>query len=406
MAAELRQVGLADLAPSAERPDVLVAGAGPAGAVAAGSLAGAGLRVLLVDRASFPRVKVCGEALAHGARRVLERLGLWDEIARMGHAVGRARAIAPSGSAVSVPGPFVTLSRARFDARLASWATDRGALFVRAAVKDVTVGEDGVRAELAGDDASRIVAARRLVLATGAASALGARLGLVDGVAQAVALRGHLETDAPVPDELLGLFSHGLAPGYGWVFPLGGRLCNVGAVAWDAAAGRRGAPVSERLAALAAHPAVRELFARGRLVARPRAAQIRSGMRGLRAAARGPVLAVGDAAAAALPLTDEGIGKALETGMIAAEAIVAAGPDGDAAALYRERIERAVRPAYEGFLAAERWAARPRLVDLAAWCVTRSPRLARGLERIVTEERDPRQVFSLRAVLDGLRRRR
>ena len=56
--------------------DVLIAGAGPAGSIAALRLARAGARVLLVDRARFPRDKLCGDTLNPGAMRVLERHGL------------------------------------------------------------------------------------------------------------------------------------------------------------------------------------------------------------------------------------------------------------------------------------------------------------------------------------------
>ena len=60
--------------------DVLIAGAGPAGAVAAIGLARAGARVLLVDRARFPRDKLCGDTLNPGALRILDRLGTRSRI--------------------------------------------------------------------------------------------------------------------------------------------------------------------------------------------------------------------------------------------------------------------------------------------------------------------------------------
>jgi flavin-dependent dehydrogenase len=56
--------------------DVLIAGAGPAGSIAAIRLARAGARVLLVDRARFPRDKLCGDTLNPGAMRIVDRVGL------------------------------------------------------------------------------------------------------------------------------------------------------------------------------------------------------------------------------------------------------------------------------------------------------------------------------------------
>jgi len=66
------------VAPSAGTPmfDVIVCGAGPAGAIAATVLARGGARVLMVDRARFPRPKLCGDTVNPGACAILERLGL------------------------------------------------------------------------------------------------------------------------------------------------------------------------------------------------------------------------------------------------------------------------------------------------------------------------------------------
>ena len=55
--------------------DVLIAGAGPAGAMAATVLARAGVRVLVLDRARFPRDKLCGDTLNPGALAILSRVG-------------------------------------------------------------------------------------------------------------------------------------------------------------------------------------------------------------------------------------------------------------------------------------------------------------------------------------------
>ena len=56
--------------------DVLIVGAGPAGAVAATVLARAGARVRIVDRATFPRDKLCGDTVNPGTLALLRRLGL------------------------------------------------------------------------------------------------------------------------------------------------------------------------------------------------------------------------------------------------------------------------------------------------------------------------------------------
>jgi flavin-dependent dehydrogenase len=79
---------------------VLVIGAGPAGSVAALTLARAGVRVRLLDRASFPRDKLCGDTLNPGALSILDRLGI-------GAAV-RSHALPISGMTVTGPGAEVS----------------------------------------------------------------------------------------------------------------------------------------------------------------------------------------------------------------------------------------------------------------------------------------------------------
>lgn len=83
---------------SSGRYDVLVAGAGPAGSACAIRLAGAGLRVALLDRSHFPRPKACAEYFSPGVVDCLERLGAWEEVVALPHArLDGMEIVAPSG---------------------------------------------------------------------------------------------------------------------------------------------------------------------------------------------------------------------------------------------------------------------------------------------------------------------
>jgi flavin-dependent dehydrogenase len=109
--------------------DVLVAGAGPAGAVAATVLARAGVRVLVLDRARFPRDKLCGDTLNPGALGLLRRLGL-DHVAEGGLPVDGM--ILTGGSAVTITGRYHgvqgrAITRREFDAGLLEAARAAGA---------------------------------------------------------------------------------------------------------------------------------------------------------------------------------------------------------------------------------------------------------------------------------------
>ena len=108
--------------------DVIVVGAGPAGSVTARELARRGRRVLLVDKAIFPRMKVCGCCLNSAAIRTLERLGL-AHVLEGAIPLDRVRIAAGARSAdVNLP-RGMALSREVLDARLVEAAIEAGAEF-------------------------------------------------------------------------------------------------------------------------------------------------------------------------------------------------------------------------------------------------------------------------------------
>lgn len=111
--------------------DVIVVGAGPAGALAAREAARRGLRVLLVDKASFPRWKVCGCCINLRAVSVLSAVGLEGLLESRGAVPLRHFQLAAVGrtARVGLPGGF-TLSRSAFDAGLVAAACDAGAVFL------------------------------------------------------------------------------------------------------------------------------------------------------------------------------------------------------------------------------------------------------------------------------------
>src|SRR5262245_46519174 len=112
--------------------DVLVVGAGPAGSITALVLARAGARVRLIDRARFPRDKLCGDTLNPGSLSILDRLGIGAPI--------RARAAAVTGMLVTGPGAQVasdypdgvrgaSISRRDLDVMLLNAAIESGVRF-------------------------------------------------------------------------------------------------------------------------------------------------------------------------------------------------------------------------------------------------------------------------------------
>jgi flavin-dependent dehydrogenase len=112
------------------RWEAVVVGAGPAGAMAALLLAGSGVRTLLVDRAAFPRDKVCGGCISAFGLAALERHGLGDLPARGGgRRVDRLDLRAYGRSATLHTEPGVALSRRALDQALVTEAVERGCVF-------------------------------------------------------------------------------------------------------------------------------------------------------------------------------------------------------------------------------------------------------------------------------------
>ncbi len=163
------------LAQTAREPwQIVVVGAGPAGSLAARELARRGRAVLLVDRAAFPRWKVCGCCLNARALATLGGVGLADLAARHGAVPLRSALVAAGGCRARLPLPGgAILSRGAFDAALVAEAVAAGAAFLprtQAALgsltawgREVTLSEHGTTA----------VVSASLVLA---ADGLGGRL--------------------------------------------------------------------------------------------------------------------------------------------------------------------------------------------------------------------------------------
>lgn len=364
--------------------DVAIVGAGPAGCAAALTSARAGLRAVLVDRADFPRDKTCGDGLTTSALRLLESLGILtrslataagDDIDAFGYqSVQHVALRSPSGRRVDLPLPTrgefaAVISRRRLDAALVAAVIDAGIeTRVGCEIREVDVEAD--RVTLRSHDASEPITARWVVAADGHWSTVR-RLVRPEPAPYLGEWHAVRQYHAAVEvDRLWVIFERDLLPGYAWVFPLPGGHANVGFGVLRAQ-GRTGRQLKALWPDLLERPAVRAAIGPSAHPIEPvRAWPIPTRYRPADLA-HGRVLFAGDAAAVVDPMTGEGIAQALETGMLAADAVAAGG---DVARRYRRavhcRIGRDLR--FAGLLA--RVLARPtgaraalRTVDLSPW---------------------------------------
>jgi geranylgeranyl reductase family protein len=204
---------------------VIVAGAGPAGALAARTLAEAGIVTLLVDRAAFPRNKPCGGGIS---TRVLRRFP-WvsDAIAGIDqHVVARLHLEGPDGSTFNVtsPAPCVLLvRRVEFDAALVAAAVSCGArLRTGFEITQARVEPDGVTLQSRSGERLR---APLVIAADGVHSVIAKRVGLNTRWPRThLAIDMMEETPSSVlraerPDELWAAYGYQGLDGYGYIFP-------------------------------------------------------------------------------------------------------------------------------------------------------------------------------------------
>ena len=290
---------------------VAVVGAGPAGSAAACHLAAAGCEVALIDRAAFPRDKVCGDWLTPLALAELDRLGL-DRAALAavapGHTQIRSGTLgAPGGrtSTWTLAAPGACVPRRMLDAAIRARALAAGCEPVERDVRDpaadATLRTFDVVVDARGANVGRPNAIGLRAYWTLPRAALSA-----DACATVT-----LQTDAAFPR------------GYGWWFPVAQdahhvRL-NVG-VGLLAADGGPGHHVTDFLARFEQRPPLQAW--RGLATERTRPVGYHVGLAAWRNdVAQGRVLRIGDAANLADPLTGDGIGNALRSGALVAAAI-------------------------------------------------------------------------------------
>ena len=325
--------------------DVVIVGAGPAGAAAAIVGVEAGLSVVLVDKATFPRDKICGDGLTTGALRILERLGVQPGAISSWTGVDDIHVSGPDGHAVTFPLPrdrgayAVVAPRAELDAAIVDRAREVGAEVIEGT--EVVAAVDGAEAVTLTLDDGRTLTSRYVIAADGMWSPLRKMLGTASPgyLGEWHAFRQYFTNTGPAARDLWVWFEADLLPGYAWSFPLPDGRANVGFGI------QRGAKVTtKQMKAL--WP---ELLARPHIAAvlgpdatpeaRHQAWPIPARVDEVPLTA-GRVLWVGDAAAATDPMTGEGIGQALLSGLLAIDAVTAGGDD---PAAVRARYELDVR---------------------------------------------------------------
>ncbi|MBI2882320.1 MAG: NAD(P)/FAD-dependent oxidoreductase [Candidatus Methylomirabilis oxyfera] len=401
---------------------VIVVGAGPAGSVLAGLLAQRGIETLLLDKATFPRDKICGDYLSPGTVRLLDQLDLLDFVRSAGaRRLWGMTVISPDGTTFTAEFPAITgtngappfalsIPRAILDNLLLTWARGLGAEYIEGLRVTDLVWENGHICGVTGIGPAGPETYRGQIVvgADGRESVVARRLGLYQPhpTLHRMALVAYYEGISTLQDH--GMISVG-DRSYCILNPIGERLTNAAIVVDQGIVqGWKGQ--------------LNELFD-GTLQAFPQALNALRGTRRCGSvrclgplafrsscSARAGALLIGDAAGFYDPFTGEGVGHALYSARLAAHTIASACADGDGGltetrlAQFDHHQRNAVRGRKRLGVALQAIIRRPRAANAVARLLRRRQSLANLLLGIIGDLLPPHALLSPPALLNVLHR--
>lgn len=315
--------------------DVIVVGAGPGGSAAATVMGRKGMRVLLLDKASFPRDKICGDAISGKSVDVLRELGMLDDLVR-DESIGSWGVIfsGPMGDEVSIPftkmldrpvAPGFVSRREVFDELVFNHAVASGAdIRQRTTLVDLLFEDKQVAGVRVKDESGTEtdITARIVIGADGAYSVVARSLGMTQLSEKhyCAGLRSYYRgVDGFNDQNHIELhFVDESIPGYFWIFPMANGMANVGLGMLSSVVKKKSVQLKPLLDRLVDHPRFRDRFRNAERVGPVKGWGLPLGSKPRPMAGDGWML-VGDAASLIDPFTGEGIGNALVSGWRAAE---------------------------------------------------------------------------------------
>ena len=406
--------------------DVIVVGAGPGGSAAAFALAQSGLDVLLLEKGTFPREKVCGDGLTPRAVKSLVHMGI-DTSEGNGFIRNRGLRIIGGGVTLELPWPELAsypdygLVRPRldFDDLLARTAQKAGArLQEHSAVTDpVLDAEDrvvGVTAKVGPERTETTYYAPLVIAADGTSARLALSMGIGkrDDRPMGVAVRRYF-TSPRTHDDMLESWlelrdpSGKLLPGYGWVFGVGDGTSNVGLGILNTTKAWQDTNYKKLLESWTSAMPGEWQFDEAHATGPVRGGALPMGFNRTPHYSRG-VLLVGDSAGAVNPFNGEGIAYAMESGFLAAEAALQAlaRPEGPQRERALHGYAAAMKQTYGGYFTLGRvfvhLIGHPTVMQLATQYGLPRPLLMKFTIKMLANLTDPKGGDALDRVINGL----
>ncbi|MCP4442266.1 MAG: geranylgeranyl reductase family protein [Aureispira sp.] len=305
--------------------DIAICGAGPAGSTCALALAKSGLKVALIDKSTFPRDKICGDALAPYMGQVLGTIDpklkeLYSSFEQK-EAVNTLRIFAPNTKALDLSFPIqgAICSRMDFDNFLFEQATKYPNIYplLGQSVKDVEATSEHVNITL-GDQTK--LQAQLIIGCDGTQGIVSKKLtdNKVDLHHHSAAVRAYYSNVTDIQPGSFELhYFKGLVPGYFWIFPLPGNKANVGFGMLSETTSERKVNLREKMQELIESvPSIKDRFKDAERLTPVKGFGLPLGSRKITISGERFMLC-GDAASLIDPLTGEGIGQAVISGRYA-----------------------------------------------------------------------------------------
>lgn len=398
--------------------DAVVVGAGPGGAAAAAFMAREGLQVLLLDKATFPRDKICGDAISGKSMGVMRKLGIEPDPGGAAHTpIWGVTFGGPGGEQVSIPFsrredgelPGFVCKRVVFDRMIAEAAADAGADLQTGAEVRLLRKKEGRVVGVGYQQGGRHheAAAPIVVGADGAYSVVARELGYTQLRPNhyVAGLRAYYEGmgESLKPGYIELHFVDELLPGYFWIFGLPGGAANVGVGMLSSAVKERGVRLKSAFEQVVRHERFAARFAGARRTGAIVGWGLPLGSKPRKMAGDGWML-VGDAASLIDPFTGEGIGNAMLSGMMSAEWALEAHKRADFSAsllsAYEHEVRRELRSELRLSHALQRMLRWRGLVDLVIRKASRSDELAEAISCMFDDLGARRRLLSPRFYLN------
>ena len=390
--------------------DVAIVGAGPSGAIAAQRLAAAGVRVMLLDKATFPRDKSCGDGLTADGIQILERTGLTEWLEQFAR-IDMLRLSGPNGIICDIElapahgfGNGRVIPRRLLDARLVQAAVDAGATLKEGArVKQIEVDTDSGPARVTANGLN--ITADLVILADGSHASITRSLGLLNENSDLVAIRQYYVGDPGPANRIEIHFQKWILPGYSWLFPTGDGRVNIGTGTSTQRVHNKETNLHQVLARFKDDSILEGRLHHAASDGPVRGHPLRTQFGSTRTHAE-RIMVVGDAAGLINPFTGEGIAPGMHSAEIAAQHAQTALSAGDLSSSRLAAYSQALRKVFSSDHRAARLLQKsvnsPALLNFLFGRMRRDPELALVVARIIVAQKSPTEAFKARTILRTL----